>query len=454
MTYWTVSSTTSPSPASTVQPPLARATHLRWVCPTCVDTLLTPRQIFGRDPQCDVVLSGAEVSRKHLQVQIDGPVVAVRDLGSQNGVFLNGVRCETAPLRPGDVLRCGEWVGIAVAAQGALANFGELAPGWFGGAALARLVETARLLPAGAPVVVQGETGTGKEGMAHALHSWSGRQGRLIPVNCATLPLHLAESELFGHRRGAFTGAERAGEGYFRAATGGTLFLDEVIELPLALQPKLLRAVELGEVTPVGDTQASHVDVRIIAAAQEPLSRAVEQGRFRADLQARLEAFTLELPPLRARREDIIPLLRQFLGAMREGSSMSFDARAIEALCLYSWPRNVRELKQVAQQFAVLGATETVGRRQLPRHLIEEVGSREPHGAERGTCPPGESQPPVRSWRRTDDHSEFLALVEALRTNDCNVARAARSIGLSRGRAYRLIAAHPEFSVDSLRKRD
>ncbi|HZL18447.1 MAG TPA: sigma-54-dependent Fis family transcriptional regulator [Polyangia bacterium] len=214
------------------------------------------RQVVGRDESCDTVLLGTEISRGHAEFWVDGPVLAVRDLESLNGVFVNGVRRADAPLLPGDVVRCGEWVGVVVADQGA-DLFGEIAPGWFGGSAFRAAVEPARRVAVDLPIIVQGETGTGKEGAARAFHAWSDRTGPFVAVNCAALPAQLAEAELFGYRKGAFTGADGASPGLFRAANGGTLFLDEVLDLPSAIQPKLLRVLEQREVLPLGETKSA-----------------------------------------------------------------------------------------------------------------------------------------------------------------------------------------------------
>ena len=192
------------------------------------------------------------------------------------GSHVNGVRREASPLTRGDVLRCGEWVGI-VTDQGR-GEFTEIAPGWFGGPALLAAIDPAKRASADLPLVIQGETGTGKEGMARAVHAWSQRPGAFIAVNCATLPVHLAESELFGYKKGAFTGAEKASIGLFRAANRGTLFLDEVQELPPTVQPKLLRALEQREVLPIGETSPAAVDVRVVAATQVALSKAAMEG--------------------------------------------------------------------------------------------------------------------------------------------------------------------------------
>jgi DNA-binding NtrC family response regulator len=298
-------------------------------------------------------------------------------------------------------------------------------------------------------VVLQGETGTGKEGLARAVHQWSGRRGPFVAINCATLPAHLAEAELFGHRRGAFTGADRASPCLFRAAHGGTLFLDEVLELPADVQPKLLRVLQQREVQPLGETTPVVVDVRLVAAAQEPLSNAVTAGRFRADLRARLDGLTIVLPTLRERRDDIAPLFQQFLREHAGGRPPELDAKFVEALCLHDWPLNVRELQTLARKLLVLHGHEAILRR---AHLPEGFGAAARQSHQDGAAAPsdqaggGEGQ----ARRSVDDAREFAALVEALRANGLSITKAARAIGVSRGRAYRLLLAHPEFSLEDL----
>jgi DNA-binding NtrC family response regulator len=229
-----------------------------------------------------------------------------------------------------------------------------------------------------APVVVLGESGTGKEVVARALHASSPRRaGPFVPVNVAALPAELLESELFGHVRGAFTGATADRAGLLEAADGGTLFLDEIAEMPLPLQAKLLRALEDGELRRVGDTRPFAVDVRFVCATHRDLEREVAAGRFREDLYYRLEVLVLRLPPLRERREDILPLARRLLAAERPPAG-GLGADAARLLLAYRWPGNVRELGNVMRHAAALAH----GREILPEHLPESV--RADAGAPRG----------------------------------------------------------------------
>jgi len=227
------------------------------------------------------------------------------------------------------------------------------------------LLETVRRAAASqVPVLITGETGTGKELVARALHAESPRSGRpFLALNCGAIPAGLLESELFGHVRGAFTGADRARTGLFGAANGGTLLLDEIGDLPLELQPKLLRVLQEGEVRRVGDNQSVPVDVRVVAATALDLRQAVAAGRFREDLYYRLAVVTIELPPLRRRSEDIAPLVRSCLPhlAARHGRPVpELTAEALQLLEQYPWPGNVRELLNVLEKTLVLCREETI----------------------------------------------------------------------------------------------
>jgi len=436
--------TSRPAPSTVLDGLSKRAQQVRWVFPWPASTVVkSGTKVVGRDEGCDTVLEGSEVSRRHAELRVDGPLLVVRDLGSSNGVFVNGVRTADAPLGLGDVVRCGEWLGVAVADDDP-AGLREIAAGWRGGPTLLAAVAPARAAAADLSVVLQGETGTGKEGLANAIHAWRGRSGPFVAVNCAALPAHMAEAELFGYRKGAFTGADRASPGFFRAARGGTLFLDEVLELPADVQPKLLRVLQQREVLGLGETAPVAVDVAIVAAAQEPLASAVAAKRFRPDLQARLDGLTVVLPPLRERRDDIVPLFREFLREHAGGSPPALDPKLAEALTLYDWPLNVRELVGLARKMLLTHGGEPVLKRS---HLPEAfaVAMKRPAGAA------ATDERPVAgasARKRTDDETEFAALVAALRANGNRVAKAAGAIGVSRARAYRLLAAHPEFSVE------
>jgi len=302
------------------------------------------------------------------------------------------------------------------------------------------VLRQARLI-AGAEVtvLVQGETGTGKDLLARALHAASARASRpFVPVNCAALPDGLVESELFGHRKGAFTGAHQASDGLVRAAEGGVLFLDEVAELPLAAQAKLLRVLENQEVHPVGEGRAVPVDIRVIAATHRDLDAWVRQGRFREDLYYRLHVVPLELPPLRQREGDIAALTRHFLAQfaaeLRLRPAM-LEPKALEALRRHSWPGNVRELRNLCQRLAVLRAGEVVTTADLPKW---QRGSASDSSAaialpEQGVCL---------------EQVEIELIRQALARTGGNKSRAARLLGLSRDALLYRIKTRPALAGD------
>jgi transcriptional regulator of acetoin/glycerol metabolism len=419
----------------------AKTASVLWVWPEPsprVTVLDREKIILGRAEDCDVPLPGSETSRRHASISREGPLLIVRDLKSRNGVHKNGEAVEeSASLTGGDVLRVGDWIGIVMGLSpeetaSIATTFREVSEGFFAGPILDPILELARrAAPSDLPVVVEGETGTGKERLAHALHTWSKRKGPFVAVNCAALPESLAEAELFGYRKGAFTGAERSTPGFFRAADGGTLLLDEVLDLPLAVQAKLLRAVETREVIPLGESGAVRVDVRLLAASQRPLDRAVAEGRFRADLAARLDGLTLVLPPLRARLQEVVFIFRRLLSLHAGARPPRVEARLVEALCLYDWPLNVRELDLLVRRLLTLHSHEPPLRREhLPARLFRQP---EAGGADEADAPDAES------------------LQRALREHKGNVARAAGALGITRQRAYRMIEARREIDLTSLR---
>ncbi len=230
-----------------------------------------------------------------------------------------------------------------------------------------RVVETVAVVaPSEAPVLITGESGSGKEMIAQLLHLWGPRpEGPMVAANCAGLPESLIESELFGHTKGAFTGASEARQGFFRAAHGGTLFLDEIGELPVHLQPKLLRALESGQVTPLGSDAAVEVNTRLAAATNRDLEQAVGEGRFREDLYYRINVVELAVPPLRERREDVLPLARRFAQEFA-GSPVRLSPQAVQCLLAYAWPGNVRELRNAVQRACLMCRGDVITAEHLP----------------------------------------------------------------------------------------
>jgi transcriptional regulator with PAS, ATPase and Fis domain len=313
-------------------------------------------------------------------------------------------------------------------------------------AALALKREARRAAERDAPVLLLGETGTGKELLAHAIHAASPRAARpMVRVNVAALPESLIEAELFGHAAGAFTGADRKGrEGKFQLADGGTLFLDEVGDLPLALQPKLLRALEEQEIEPLGSNRVRQVDVRVIAATSRDLRRMAEAGAFRPDLYYRLSVLPLHVPPLRERLDDIPVLVEALLDEMRvhgRAAPPGMEFAALERLAMHDWPGNVRELRNVLEQAAARAEPgETIG----PEHLTG-LGDARPeappvHSAEAASGPaaPGTA---VRPLREVLAEAERRAIQQALDAAGGVKIQAARLLGISRAQLYEKLAS-------------
>jgi sigma-54 dependent transcriptional regulator, acetoin dehydrogenase operon transcriptional activator AcoR len=315
--------------------------------------------IIGREPpRGGVRIAQTAVSRLHARIAFDDGGWSVTDLESRNGTVLNGLSIRRAPLEDGDVLRIGDVLfrftrndADAYAAFHASPRRHE---GIVGGFAIQRVAsELARVALRELPILVLGETGTGKELAAQLVHRASKRPGPFYALNAAAVPATLIESELFGYKRGAFTGAAQDRLGMIRAADGGTLFLDEIGDMPLDAQSKLLRVLETREVVPLGGTTPERVDVRLVCATHRDLRRMVDAGHFRGDLYARINGYAARLPPLRERKEDVVPLVRHFLD--REGRrDLSPTVQFIVAACQHAWPFNVRELEMAVRRAAAV----------------------------------------------------------------------------------------------------
>ncbi len=314
---------------------------------------------LGKDPGNDLVVGHRFISGRHLKVTRQGNRFLVLDQHSTNGTWLGPVRVFEAevpfhtPLRVGEHEVSIEPVSSAVKDAGPAAAYGIIG----NDPSVKQLAEMInRVAPSSAAVTVLGESGTGKELVAKAIHLRSSRsEAAFIPVNCAAISKELIESELFGHEKGAFTGAITARKGAFEEAASGTLFLDEIGELPLDLQAKLLRALESGEIKRVGAARPMTVDVRIVAATNRDLLAACRDGKFREDLYYRLCVVPLNLAPLRGRRADILPLAEHFLRAFApRGQSVSLTEAAKAQLEDYPWPGNVRELRNVIHRALLL----------------------------------------------------------------------------------------------------
>jgi len=406
------------------------------------------RAVVGRAESCEVQLEGVKISREHVELSPVGSALGIRDLGSRNGLWVNGQRVDAAALVSGDVVRLGEWIGCVMPGLTDDVRFGEVAPGLFSGPRLSALLTPARkLVEKGIPLVILGPTGTGKERVARALHAWSGRKGEYVGVNCAAIPADLAESELFGHTKGAFTGAERARIGFFRQADRGTLLLDEFLELSPRTQAKLLRALEEHEVQPLGDNRAYPVDVLLLAATQRPLAEVVQAGQLRNDLVARLGVYTLCLPELRERREDIAPLFVHFTRDPATGDGPRVDAELIEWLCLQTWSQNVRELEWLARAMIALHddvPSLTLDHLPPQQRMAPPVA---PQTASTSAAITGETR-----MSQPDDAQLYEQLLRALADNGGVVLRAAEALGITRQKAYRLLEKQG-MELDEVRKR-
>ena len=326
------------------------------------------------------------------------------------------------------------------------------------GAAMRRLFhEIERVAPTRASVLITGESGTGKELVSRALHRLSARaEGPFVKVNCAAIPTELIESELFGHERGAFTGAASRKRGYFEVAHGGTLFLDEVCDMDLGAQAKVLRALQSGEVSRLGSAHSMHVDVRVLAATNKDLDKAVAAGLFREDLFFRLAVFPIRCPPLRERMEDIRPLADAFIASFCKENGLkkkSLDPEVFTALELRSYPGNVRELKNVIERAVILsGDVVTIADLPEDPHAspFDDEGDAEPEPAETepltalaaaGRIAPehGKRRPTLREFR---EQTERRYVVDVLASLDWNISRAAVVLGVERTNLHKKIRAY------------
>ncbi|MGZ6142063.1 MAG: sigma 54-interacting transcriptional regulator [Myxococcales bacterium] len=355
----------------------------------------------------------ARMSARHLRLEriLDGWVA--EDLGSKNGTQLAGAPMQRATLSDGALLEAGHtFLLFRQALSSGPETDATLLPSLAADLENAALVARSRL-----PILLQGETGTGKEVLARRLHQLSGRPGPFVAVNCGAIAPNLVESELFGYRKGAFSGALEDRPGLVRSAEGGTLLLDEIGDLPLPAQAALLRVLQEEEVTPVGGTRPQKVDLRVIAATHRDLPALAGEGQFRADLLARLSGFVLTLPPLRERREDLGLLVAAIL--RKEGSEASLSVDAARALLAFGWPGNVRELQKSLQSATVLSRGATVGVEHLPPPV-------------RAPAPRPASAPLL-----AEDQQRKDGLAAMLRQHGGNVTAVARAMGKARTQVQR-----------------
>jgi transcriptional regulator of acetoin/glycerol metabolism len=371
-----------------------------------------PRTVRG-DRRLELGLADPRMSRSHARLVRDLDRWVVEDAGSRNGVRVNGAPLPRAVLEDGDLLELGHTLCLFRAAAAgpqilpadcARAELGPPGLATFSPPLAAAFDDLAAVVRTDAAILILGETGTGKELVARAAHRLAGRTGAFVAVNCGALPETLAESELFGYRKGAFSGATQDRLGLVRSADHGTVFLDEIGDLAPASQATLLRVLQEREVTPVGAATPVPVDVQIVAATHHDLDARVAEGRFRKDLHARLAAFTLRLPPLRARREDLGVVIGDLVA--RGDPAIRLSTEAATALARYAWPANVRELAAALVVAGALARGEPI----QPEHLPEAIRG--------GPAPDAGDDDPRRA--------ELIALLVEHAGNVSAIARAAR----------------------------
>ncbi len=382
------------------------------------------RSVSRGDRRLRIELPDAWMSQPHARLVRDGAAWRLEDAGSLNGSLVDDVPPTDRPLHDGAVLELGGTlfcfraalpeiepadVLIDATESASAVRLGTVAPAF-----AARLEDLARVARSAVSILIRGSTGSGKEVLARALHAWSGRTGPFVAINCGAIPANLVESELFGYRKGAFSGATEDKPGLVAAAAGGTLFLDEIADLPMPAQPALLRVLQERAVMPVGAVRAQPIDLRVIAATHRDLEAMVGTGEFREDLWSRLNGLVVELPRLADRREDLATLIATI--AHRLGRSVALSSDAARALYHHTWPREIRELEKAIESALALADGEEIDLVHLPAAIGDPAA---PAPA-----------PALDDPRRT-------ALVAALRDHQGNVSAAARALGRPRTQVQR-----------------
>jgi DNA-binding NtrC family response regulator len=390
----------------------------------------------------DVTIPDAWMSTRHAELNLGPGGWELADPGSKNGTLLNGERVVGAPLADGDRLQAGHTFlrfRAALPASGpAVLDARDLAPSppalrtmspaFSGIAANARAVAKAR-----APVLISGESGTGKELVAQAIHDLSGRRPMFVAVNCGAIPTELIESELFGHRKGAFSGATADRLGFVRQSDGGTLFLDEIGDLPLPAQTALLRMLQESQVTPVGSDRPVAVDLRVLSATHRPLGRMVREGSFRHDLLARLDGVRLQIPPLRDRREDVPLLIAALLDRLApDRPDLTLAPEAAQALLTYQFPLNVRELEHALEGALALARGPAIAHADLPRAVT------------------GAADDPDRAPLSEADDRQRTEMIVLLGQHRGNLAAVARAMGKHRTQILRWMERY-DLDADKFR---
>jgi DNA-binding NtrC family response regulator len=396
--------------------------------------------LVGKAPVAQLVLTDPAVSWEHLEIRVQAGSVMLRDLHSTNGSFFGGARFSTITVGAGAIVTIGqsELKLLPVSQQtGLLPSMSTRFGGLLGGSLSMRMVYALleRASATDVPILIEGETGTGKELAAEAIHASSPRaQGPFVVCDLAGVSRTLIESELYGHVRGSFTGADRDRTGAFEQADGGSIFIDELGELEAEAQPRLLRAIERRQVKPVGAAAYREVNVRVIAATNRDLANEVRTGRFREDLYHRLAVVRVGLPPLRERKEDLPMLAESFLAGR---AALLPETLAI--LNEYDWPGNVRELKNVIERAVSLAPAGTP----LDPHLLGlEQTQQTARGLPAGTSYKEAKERLLLEWERT-----FIQ--DLLRRADGNVSKAARTGGLDRVYLHRLMKKHGISGADA-----
>ncbi len=394
---------------------------------------------IGKAPDNDLVLADDTVSRHHCELTRGQGGIHVRDLGSTNGTKVQGARISEAVVSPGAVLKVGE---VEIVLRAAVRNvevlpsdetrFGDALGQSLGMRTIFGILE--RIAPTEATVLFEGETGTGKDVLARATWKASTRaHGPFVVVDCGAVSYSLIESEIFGHERGAFTGAVAARQGAFELAEGGTVFLDEIGELPLDVQPKLLRVLETREFRRVGGNRVFKADVRVVVATKRNLQREVEAGKFREDLYFRLAVVPITVPPLRARREDIPVLVESILKA--GGTDLTVSSETMESLASHDWPGNVRELRNVLDRAMYLARA--TGESQLSLVSLPTAG------AAAGDVFHFDAQKSYRETRaKFDGEFERRYVKWLLGRHGANVSAAAREAKMDRKHLHDMAKKH------------
>lgn len=401
----------------------------------------------GKGRDCDVVLSDSAVSKKHVELTLVGHSVRVRDLGSTNGTWIGKAKVIESLVPTGSVVIVGRTRlhlksddTPEMLSPSESDHFGDL---WGSSVAMRQVFAVLeRTASKDVNIFVDGETGTGKELVARAVHARSGRsRGPLVVLDCSAVAPELVESQLFGHRRGAFTGAMQDRAGVFESAKGGTLFLDELDSLPKDLQPKLLRVIETRTVTRLGEYEPRPIDVRLVAASGRSPEEAVSRGELRRDLYFRLAVVRVTLPSLRDRLDDLPILTEKLLRAIGSNNVVVAQGPALERLREHPWLGNVRELRNVLERGLLLAPPGATALEQLPLRLSPVLGGQEKSA--------GDGLPAVQynlPYKEAKDAAvsafEREYLKAALARNGANLSKTARDVGLTRHHLRKLLKSH------------